>query len=196
MPDGSDSETLLIAPEVAAPSVAPDGVAPSMVPAGPQRGALLAMTQNGEIRLSFVFSHMPEHLVRERERGGRGITEVFTVTFVVDAAEGLAVGNPTALAHGIHPELSVLDQLFRESWLLLSYGPSRLIPMTPMSMNVTETEFDAALNPIRAEITFRAERITLTTDLNLGRFVNAAAGTTHGLMRLYQPSGLPSINVE
>ena len=151
------------------------------------------MSHESEVRATFYFQCRPEHIVRERERGGRGVTETFTIPFTLDASAAIAAGNPAAVQYGLHPELALLDQMFREAWLLLWWGPSRVIPMTPIALNVTETVFDEALNPIPADNTLQAERITLTTDARLGRYVNAGAETASTLSKLYDGGPPPEI---
>jgi len=193
LPEPATAEADASAPKDAIPAVADaetataEGAVPeALVPQTPGRAALLAMTQNAEVRTVFQFQYTPERIVRERERGGRGVSEKFTIPFSLDAADALAAGDPVTQQHGLHPALAMLDAMFRETYLLLSWGPSRVIPITPLAMNVVETAFDEALNPIRADITFQAERITLTTDARLGKFVNAGAATAAALSKLYR----------
>ncbi len=183
------SESTVPEPTVPEPA-SPQPAAPE---AGPVRAALLAMTPNGEVRTAFVFWYTPERMVRERERGGQGVSETFTIPFSLDCTEALAAGDAVALEHGLHPALALLDQVFRETWVLLSWGKSRTIPMSPQAMTVTETAFDSALNPIRAEVTLQTQRITITSDANLGKFVNAGAGVAAMLAKLYDGGPVPDI---
>jgi hypothetical protein len=186
MPESTVPE--LTVPQATTPQpAAPEGT--------PVRAALLAMTPNGEVRTAFVFWYTPTRMVRERERGGQGVSETFTIPFSLDCAEAIAAGDAGALERGLHPALALLDQVFRETWLLLSWGKARTIPMSPQSMTVIETEFDSALNPIRAEVTLQAQRITVTSDANLGRYVNAGAGVAAKLAKLYDGGPVPEIEL-
>lgn len=187
----ADAPEAAISPASAETATPETAIPDDLVPQTPGRGALLAMTQNAEVRTVFLFQYTPERIVRERERGGRGVSEKFTIPFSLDATDALAAGDPIALKHGLHPALSMLDAMFRETYLLLSWGPSRVIPVTPLAMTVIETAFDEALNPIRADITFQAERITLTTDARLGKFVNAGAAAASALSKLYRSEPAP-----
>ena len=112
-------------------------------------------------------------------------TESYSFTLRLDATDQLAQGNPIAAASGILPALSAIEllmvpksapstDLFALSGggkphqpqpltlptVLFFWGPSRILPVTIDSLNISETEYDTLLNPIRAEVTVSLKVLT------------------------------------
>jgi hypothetical protein len=104
-------------------------------------------------------------------------SETMSFTLRVDATEQLAQGNPIAAASGILPTLSALELLMVPKsslsinlvslsgssgshqsppsslpTVLFFWGPLRILPVTITSLNITETEYDPLLNPVRADV--------------------------------------------
>jgi hypothetical protein len=101
-------------------------------------------------------------------------SETLSFTLRVDATEQLAAGNPIARINGVLPVLSALELLMlpqsssinlfgsgsgpfqfppaKLSTVLFFWGTFRILPVAITSMNVTETEYDTILNPIRADV--------------------------------------------
>jgi len=104
-------------------------------------------------------------------------SESVSFTLRVDATDLLAQRNPIAAARGILPILSALELLMVPKasgsqdllslsggagshqsppstlpTVLLFWGPYRILPVAITSLNVTETEYDTQLNPVRADV--------------------------------------------
>jgi len=103
-------------------------------------------------------------------------SESLSFTLRVDATDQLALGNSIAQSNGILPVLSALELLMvpqspsinlfgggigsgpfqfpptKLSTVLFFWGTFRILPVAITSMNITETEYDTFLNPIRAEV--------------------------------------------
>lgn len=97
-----------------------------------------------------------------------------TVSFelLLDATDDLENGNVIASAYGIGPRLAVLEQMTlpkeegllgalaghrftdtpRPPLVLFVWGVQRVVPVNITGLNITETEFDTILNPIRASV--------------------------------------------
>lgn len=129
--------------------------------------------------------------------GGAGRTEptrfkgpaVETISFEadIDATDQLEFPDQhaTATAHGIAPQLAVLESLLhpgsgqiqrvhREAGsgtleiapmlaplLLFVWGKSRIVPVKLADFSITEEAFDPALNPIRAKVAFSLRVLTV-----------------------------------
>jgi len=112
-------------------------------------------------------------------------SESFSFNLRLDATDQLAAGNPIAAASGILPALSALELLLvpkssltldllslsggkkphvhpPESLptVLFFWGPSRILPVSVTSLNITETQYDTLLNPVRAEVTVNLQVLT------------------------------------
>jgi hypothetical protein len=113
-------------------------------------------------------------------------TETFSFTLRLDASDQLAENNPIAAASGVLPALSALELLMvpksamtidlaslagsastkfvsppsKLPTVLFFWGPFRIWPVTVNSLNVTETEYNTLLTPIRAEITVSLQVLT------------------------------------
>ena len=104
-------------------------------------------------------------------------SESMNFTLRIDATDLLAQGNPIAATRGMLPTLSALEMLLvPQSSLSLNlltlsgspgshqlppsnlptvlffWGPFRILPVAITSLNITETEYDTLLNPIRADV--------------------------------------------
>ena len=157
------------------------------------RAALAAIGPNGTIAHAFVFPYVPESLYRSFEQGPGGVAETITVTFSLDATDALEAGDATASEFGLQPALAQLQQLLAQPWLVLSWGASRALPIQPTSSSVAEVAFDAALNPVRAEVTLHAHVVTTSTDPTVEAFVKKAQATSAQLAALYAPGPLPPL---
>lgn len=115
-------------------------------------------------------------------------SESISFTLRLDATDQLAQGNPIAATSGILPTLSALELLLSStrspaaelasligskkrkkphqhppaklSTVFFFWGPFRILPVTVNSLNITETEYDPRLNPVRAEVAVELEVLT------------------------------------
>jgi hypothetical protein len=109
-------------------------------------------------------------------------SETMSFTLRVDATEQLAQSNPIAAASGILPTLCALELLMVPAGspaltlsllsgssgshqtppanlpsVLFFWGPFRILPIVITSLNVTETEYDTLLNPVRADVSVQLQ---------------------------------------
>jgi hypothetical protein len=152
------------------------------------KGAIVAVDAVNPLASVVVFQYNPESLSRTlqaRTAGGDGLgpvrlagppEETIKIGFVVDAADQLQQGDPTAAAMGVYPALSALEMLLypraavaianealarvgvievipmEAPLTLLIWGPRRIVPVRVTEFSVTEEAFDLQLNPIRARV--------------------------------------------
>jgi hypothetical protein len=113
--------------------------------------------------------------------------ESISFTLRLDANDQLAQASPVAATSGILPTLSALEllmvpksglsiDLFSLSGdskpyklppltlpsILFFWGPWRILPVSLVSLSITETEYDPLLNPVRAEVSVSLEVLTPT----------------------------------
>ncbi len=158
------------------------------------RAALAAIGRDGAVTGAFVFDCTPETLRRDLVHGPAGIVETIVLAFTLDATDALEAGDATATQLGLHPTIAQLRQLFTQPWLVLSWGASRTLPIQPIEANVTELAFDAALNPIRADVTLRANVVVRSsTDAAVAGFVQRAEAAASRLASLYAPGPVPPL---
>lgn len=110
--------------------------------------------------------------------------ESISFSLRLDATDQLAAINPIAAGAGILPALSALELLMvpkgalsidlfgaagakphqhppdRLPTVLFFWGPMRILPVTIGSMNISETQYDPLLNPVRAEISLSLQVLT------------------------------------
>ncbi len=112
--------------------------------------------------------------------------ESISFSLRLDATDQLAAGGqPTAAQYGILPALSALELMMiprglrvnlaamsgdpkkpytnppaRLPTVLFFWGGFRLLPVTISSLQITETEYDMQLNPVRAEVTVTLQVLT------------------------------------
>ena len=158
------------------------------------RAALAAIGRNGAVSSAFVFACAPEALRRDFQRGPAGVVETIALAFTLDAADAVAAGDATATQFGLHPAIAQLRALFGQPWLVLAWGAARALPVETLDASITESAFDAALNPIRADVTLRAQvLIRSSTDTAVAGFVQRAEANASKLVTLYAPGPLPPI---
>jgi hypothetical protein len=152
------------------------------------KGAIVAVDAVNPLASVVVFQYNPESLSRTlqaRTAGGEGLgpvrlagppEETIKIGFVVDAADQLQQGDPTAGAMGVYPALSALEMLLypraavaianealarvgvievipmEAPLTLLIWGPRRIVPVRVTEFSVAEEAFDLQLNPIRAKV--------------------------------------------
>ncbi len=114
---------------------------------------------------------------REVMRMDGAPNETLSVKMEIDAIDQLETGDETASAMGIYPQLSALEMMVypktgqviansvmmaaglievvppEAPFTLFIWGPKRVVPVKITSLSITEKDFDAQLNPIRAEVT-------------------------------------------
>ncbi len=102
--------------------------------------------------------------------------ETISLKIEIDASDEVDNLNPAQLISGIHPTLAALEMLLYPKSLhvlanailsnvgmleivppeapltLFVWGPHRVLPVRLENFSITEQAFDAALNPIRAEV--------------------------------------------
>jgi hypothetical protein len=111
--------------------------------------------------------------------------ETFSLEVHLDASDALESGDATARNLGIYPQLFALEVLvypasqqvvevekllkqgkmevasgYDAPLTLLVWGPQRVVPVRLTKMTVTETIFDAQLNPIQATVTLSMSALT------------------------------------
>jgi hypothetical protein len=111
--------------------------------------------------------------------------ETISFTLRLDATDQLASSNVIAAASGILPTLSALELLMAPKGslsidlfnlggtsapfqlppnklptVLFFWGPFRILPVTVTNLNITETEYDMLLNPVRAEVSINLTVLT------------------------------------
>ena len=152
------------------------------------KGAIVAIDAVNPLASVVVFQYNPESLSRTlqaRTVGGEGVgpvrlagppEETIKIGFVIDAADQLQRGDPTAAAMGVYPALSALEMLLypraavaianealarvgvievipmEAPLTLLIWGPRRIVPVRVTEFSVAEEAFDLQLNPIRAKV--------------------------------------------
>ena len=137
----------------------------------------------------------------------------FTAYF--DAADALQNGDAMAIAHGIAPQLAILESLMNPTveavtsaegstadgkmlietmdapGTVLIWG-DRVLPVRIASVTITEEAFDAKLNPLRANAAIKVDVQTYgkrkTTDIEYGRF-KAYHGALETLKGPANPAG-------
>lgn len=130
-----------------------------------------------------------DHSEATRLRGPA--VETLRLEAEIDAADRLAVADPSAVNLGIHPELAALEGLvnpaaatlrendrlaaagmltvlpLEEPLLVFVWGKERVIPVQLTELGISEEAFDTRLNPIRAKVTL-ALRVLSVDDLGFG----------------------------
>jgi hypothetical protein len=110
--------------------------------------------------------------------------ETISVEVELDATDALERNDPTALSAGLHPQIATLELLtYPQSSRVISdatllsagviemaptlaqrilfvWGPKRVQPVQITSYTISEDEFDANLNPIRATISLELRVLT------------------------------------
>lgn len=156
-------------------------------------GIVLVDPGSGAVRGAIAFQYNPETLSRSfqvQAAGGEGgdrsqalrvkgpAVESYKLDVVVSAADQLEhpSENPTAVEHGILPQLSLLESLVQPSSAqlisnnaladsgaleilpmetplpLLVWGRSRIAPVRVTDLSITEEAFDPLLHPIQAKV--------------------------------------------
>lgn len=155
-------------------------------------GLVLIDPQSAQVQRIISLQYNPDSLTRtlQPRSAGEGedpsealrlkgpAVETFKLEAEIDATDQLEFPNQnqTAVEHGIHPQLAVLESLVNptsthllennalansgtleivpmESPLLLFvWGKSRIVPVRVTEFSITEEAFDPALNPIRAKV--------------------------------------------
>lgn len=111
--------------------------------------------------------------------------ESMSFSLRIDATDQLAQSNPVAAASGILPTLSALELLMVPAsslsidlfslgggsgphkhppdslpTVLFFWGPFRILPVSVVSLSITETQYDTLLNPVRAEVSVNLQVLT------------------------------------
>lgn len=110
--------------------------------------------------------------------------ETISVKIQIDAIDQLESGNDTAKRTGIHPQLASLEMMVypktghviansvmmaggfievvppEAPFTLFIWGLHRVVPVKVASLSIAEKDFDALLNPIRAEATLSLNVLT------------------------------------
>jgi hypothetical protein len=126
-------------------------------------------------------------------------TQTISAEVEIDATDGLAAGDPQTVQNGIAPQLAALEQLTYPSLtqvgidtalfaigtieivpmtaprILFVWGPNRVLPVRIESYSISEDEFDARLNPLRATVQLQMRVLTYgdvsITDLDYYQFL-------------------------
>jgi hypothetical protein len=138
----------------------------------------------------FVFQYNPDKLTRTisylnpdgtianetniRYVQGTQRAELICLTLELDVADLLEQPekNVTIAENGLHPFLAVLESMMDSAFtenkqvipqlILFSWGPKRLLPVSMVSLKISEDAFDASLNPIRAKIDLCMRRLSVS----------------------------------
>lgn len=135
-------------------------------------GLLVLAPGSGAVQHALALPYNPETLTRSFEVHGEGRAATETLQFVAefDATDGLEQpeAHAAVLAHGIAPELAVLESLVQPArapeapLVLFTWGVHRVVPVRVTQLSIAEEAFDAALNPLRARVSLGLR--VLTTD--------------------------------
>ena len=111
--------------------------------------------------------------------------ETIKVEAEIDATDGLAAGDSTATSIGLHAQLALLETLIYPTstslrsnndsassgnieiapmeapLVLFIWSKNRVLPVRITECSITEESFDAALNPIRAKVSFGFRVLTV-----------------------------------
>jgi hypothetical protein len=149
--------------------------------------------------------------------------ETIKLEVEIDATDALEEATPTAVQHGITPQLAVLETLVypgsgqlrtaadlaaggvleiapMESPLaLFIWSKNRVTPVRVTELSVTEEEFDPALNPIRARVSLGL-RVLSVDDLERNhrgaKLFMAYLQQKESLAKLSEGGALPGLGVE
>jgi hypothetical protein len=171
------------------------------------KGGLIVMSPDGNaVRRTIALQYNPDTLTRSYQVQGVGgdgggeraqpfrlkgpAIETIKLDAEIDATDQLEFpnNNPNAVAHGIAPQLALLEALVNPSveellavsnaaaggtlevlpptapLILFVWSRSRVVPVRVTEASITEEAFDPALNPIRAKIGLGL-RVMSTDDL-------------------------------
>jgi hypothetical protein len=167
------------------------------------KGAILVLEPSTGIPLNRIpFQYNPESIRRSLQPQSVGDlpdrTEVLRLKgpaietihcdIEIDAADLLAVQDPTTIQYGISPQLSTLELLVYPASALLianevlslvgtieilpmssnltifAWGKNRVAPVRLTAIEITEEQFDPQLNPIRAKVSL-AMRVLNVNDV-------------------------------
>jgi hypothetical protein len=165
------------------------------------KGAIVAIDPNQQRPSTILFQYNPESVQRSLQPqmlggdGGQQLetlrytgapVETLTVEITIHAADQLARGEPTAVAHGIHPQLTALEILayppsqqvvqngrlaaqgaieigpYTAPLTLFVWGRSRVMPVTLTGFSLQEQLFDARLNPLQATVTLSMRTLSIS----------------------------------
>jgi len=171
-----------------------------------------------EMRRSFrQAAPVGEEAERRRSGGTRRVrppVESFALTVELDAADQLELGNPIAVATGVHPALAALELLLypdstvvllnkglaalgmsliaepKVPVVLLVWGLPRIVPVRVTSVSITEQAYDPLLNPIRARVELGLQALTEAELADAG-----APFDTLGLVNLIAKEVLAKTNI-
>jgi len=157
----------------------------------PLKGAIVSLDPNIGFPLGIVtFQYNPDEVTRSLKPQSVGDepdrTEIFRLkgppietircTVEIDAADQLAVSDPTTLAFGIQPQLAALELLvypssevlianevlsflgtieilpMESNLTLFVWSKTRVTPVRITDLDITEEAFDPRLNPLRAKV--------------------------------------------
>jgi len=146
--------------------------------------------------------------------------EKIKVDIALDAVDQLEAGSKTAAESGIHPQLALLELLLYPSTatviantallfvgtievvpmeaplILFIWGKNRIAPVRITSFSVSEEEYDANLNPIRANISLELQVLSYDdlSRLNPGHYVFMAHHMNKEVLsRVGQARGLDAV---
>jgi hypothetical protein len=156
-----------------------------------QKGAILTFDSTTGIPISkIMLQYNPETLSRSLKPQSVGEepdrseilrlkgppVETLKCDVEIDATDQLAASDPTAMAHGVQPQLAALELLVYPSSTVLivneilslfgtieilpmetaltvfAWSKSRITPVRITDLSITEDAFDPQLNPIRAKV--------------------------------------------
>ena len=156
-----------------------------------QKGAILTFDSTTGIPLNkIMLQYNPETLTRSLKPQSVGEepdrseilrlkgppVETIKCDVEIDATDQLAASDPTTMAHGIQPQLALLELLVYPSSTVLivnevlslfgtieilpmetaltvfAWSKSRITPVRITDLSITEDAFDPHLNPIRAKV--------------------------------------------
>lgn len=139
------------------------------------KGALVRLEGSNDAARAIVFQYNPESLRHSLQAAALSsapgaptvpagaptdaVSETFSFTLVLDAADALAAGDASAGQIGVHPLLSALELLLREdaqplvnAATVFVWGKHRMLPVRLVRLDVHERLFDSGLNPLHATV--------------------------------------------
>ena len=114
-------------------------------------GFLVLDAATGEVVRILPFQYNPQQLVHSSGPSG----ETFSCVADYDAADALEAGQPGSSGLGIAPQLAALREIAADPpihVIAFVWGPARIAPVQVLSLIITETMFDEALNPTAATV--------------------------------------------
>lgn len=145
------------------------------------KGALVSFGADGN-PVVILFQYNPEALTRSvPPPSADPARETISFTLSLDAIDLDAPIDPATQMFGVLPTLTALEELTEQSrgpsppHVLFAWGPHRILVVRLVSLLIRETQFNAQLAPVRADV-----------DVVLNVLATIAQGAPPAVRRAYQ----------